>query len=283
VLLNGRDYKTLTEQEKTGGKVEALYIRQSGGLIQVLANKKLSSDQEFLLTDGRILKETFKVFKKNKGIYYLKPNFPTSEILSLISKHGFTPLPPYIKHSKLTEKQRREAYQTIFAKTGESVAAPTASLHFTERLLNKLRKKSIAIKFVRLDVNLGTFAKLTEEQIKTGKLHKENYYIDAKTANYITKAKKQGRPIIAVGTTVTRTLESFAKNNKLSGSTDLFIQPGFKFKLIDGMITNFHVPKSSLMMLVSALTEKEKLLKLYSLAIEKEFRFFSFGDGMLVL
>ncbi len=269
--------------KKTGGKVEVLYVGQSGGLIKVLANKKLLKNQEFLLAHGRELRETFKMVKKNNSIYYLKPNFPISNLQYLISKYGLTPLPPYMKNSPLSEKQRRLNYQTIFAKTGESVAAPTASLHFTKRLLNKLRKKGVTIKFVRLDVNLGTFAKLTEEQIKTGKLHKENYFIDTSTAKFLARAKNQGRPIIAVGTTVTRTLESFGKTKKLSGNTDLFIQPGFKFKIIDGMVTNFHVPKSSLMMLVASLIGKEELFAVYKTAINKEFRFFSFGDGMLII
>lgn len=269
--------------KESGGKVEVLYIGTEKGLIKVLANKKLPVSSFVSVNRGRDLKEQFRIIKKLKGEYYLKPNFPISSLQYLISKYGLTPLPPYMKNSPLNEKQRRLNYQTIFAKTGESVAAPTASLHFTKRLLDSLGKKGIAIKFVRLDVNLGTFAKLTEEQIKTGKLHKENYFLDNATAKYIASAKKQGRPIIAVGTTVTRTLESFAKTKKLSGNTDLFIQPGCKFKIIDGMVTNFHVPKSSLMMLVASLIGKEELLAVYKTAIKKEFRFFSFGDGMLVI
>jgi S-adenosylmethionine:tRNA ribosyltransferase-isomerase len=266
--------------KQSGGKVEVLYIGRQNNLFKVLANKNLPLQTKLYIVHGR---ELCKVVKKHQGIYFLKPSTTVSNFQSVISKFGLTPLPPYMKHSSLTEKQRRDAYQTIFAKTGESVAAPTASLHFTNRLLAKLKKRGIAIKFVRLDVNLGTFAPLKENQFKIKKLHKENYFIDNATIKSIQKAKKENRPIFAVGTTVVRTLESYALTKKSSGSTELFISPGYNFKLVDGMITNFHVPKSSLLMLVSALISREKLLNAYSLAIKEKFKFFSFGDGMLII
>jgi S-adenosylmethionine:tRNA ribosyltransferase-isomerase len=152
--------------------------------------------------------------------------------------------------------------------------------------MGKLKKQGIDIKFVQLDVGLGTFAPLREENLKTGKLHHEFYSVDKQTAGFINLAKKQGRPIIAVGTTVVRTLESSATNHeikKLAGNTDLFIQEGYKFKIIDGLITNFHVPKSSLMMLVSAFIGRKNIMTAYQKAINKRFRFFSFGDGMSIL
>lgn len=277
--------------KETGGKVEALYISRDQKSIRVLADKKLSPGQKLCLQNpvtiksGRtlLLPMYFQIKSKTEGFYVLKPSFPMLKINNTFKKFGLTPLPPYMKHSPLSEKQRREAYQTVFAKAGESVAAPTASLHFTSRLINKLKKQGVETKFVRLDVNLGTFAKLTEKQIQTGKLHHEKYFIDKPTAKYITRAKKSGRPIIAVGTTVVRTLESWKKTKRTAGTTDLFIRPGFKFQIIDGLITNFHVPQSSLLMLVSALTGREKLLTLYQSAIEQNLRFFSFGDGMLIL
>ncbi len=290
----------------TGGKVELLYLgtilfsppyqggppertRRAGvrgGMIKALSNKKLTLNSILTIPiksskSRKILSLT--VVKKDGGTYFLKPNFDIKQFPQILKKYGQTPLPPYIKHSPLTEKQKQKAYQTVFAKTGESVAAPTASLHFTKKLLTDLKKQGIVIKFVRLDVSLGTFAPLTPKQLKTGKLHTEQYFIDPKTIEFIVKAKKQKRPIFAVGTTSLRTLESYAQTKKLSGTTDLFIYPPYEFKLIDGLITNFHVPKSSLMMLVSALVGRKKLLDIYQKAMEKQMRFFSFGDGMLIL
>jgi len=226
------------------------------------------------------------IVKKKAGKYYdLLPSFKIKKLFAVLEKYGKTPIPPYIKNSPLTEKGLRKKYQTIFARERGSVAAPTASLHFTERLFKRLKNKGFGIEFVTLHVNLGTFAPVTEENLKTGRLHKEYFEINKKTAVALNRARQQGRLIIAVGTTSIRTLESVAKNGKLqacSGITDLFICEGYKFKFIDGIITNFHVPKSSLMMLVAAFIGRKKLLKLYRYAINQKFRFFSFGDGMLV-
>jgi S-adenosylmethionine:tRNA ribosyltransferase-isomerase len=272
----------------TGGKVELLYISHDKNFIKVLANKKLpiGSKESFFLGREKSSPITFTVTNKIGQFYFLKPSFPLSQIPKILRHYGITPLPPYIKNSPLTEIQRRKEYQSIFAKTGLSVAAPTASLHFTKRLIKNLRRRGIEIKFVQLDVGLGTFAPLRGDNIKTGKLHREFYKIDKSTAKFLTLAKKQGRPIIAVGTTVVRTLESAAQNlrlTKLSGDTELFIRENYKFKFVDGIITNFHVPKSSLMMLVSAFLGKKTLLNLYQKALKKKFRFFSFGDGMLIV
>ncbi len=267
----------------TGGKAEILYIDRGKKLIKVLSSRKLSIGTNISLSDGRQKAIYFKAISKQQGLYFLKPSFPISELPAILSKYGKTPLPPYLKNSPLPEKQRRKEYQSIFAKTGISVAAPTASLHFTKKLMSGLKRQGIAIKFVRLDVNLGTFAPLRKDQIKAGRLHQEFYKIDKSTARYLNQAKRNKRPIIAVGTTVVRTLESMALSQKLSGATDLFIRPVYNFKLVDGIITNFHVPKSSLMMLVSSFTGQKKLLDLYQRAINKNIRFFSFGDGMLIL
>ncbi len=277
----------LTVIKPTGGKAEILYISHDAKYIKALSNKPLSPGTVTCINDGRHLcKYNFFVQKRQTQFYFLKPNFPISQIKSILKKYGQTPLPPYIKNSPLSEKQKREQYQTVFAKQGLSVAAPTASLHFTKKLITKLKKQGIGVKFVQLDVNLGTFAPLNEQNLKTGKLHSENYSIDAKTARELSQMKKQNRPIIAVGTTVVRTLESASKTGslaKLSGSTELFIKPGFKFQFISGLITNFHVRKSSLLMLVSAVTGRQKILQIYGQATKKRFRFFSFGDGMLIL
>ncbi len=277
-------------RKETGGRVKLLYIGKDKNYIKVLANKKLDVGQKLAIVNGstsllpspRLKRGKFVVVKKTGQFYFLKPNFKLSKLPSIFSKYGQTPLPPYLKHSPLKEAERKKFYQTVFAKTGESVAAPTASLHFTKRLMQRLQKNGIKILFVNLNVNLGTFAPLTEENIKTGKLHTETYEINKKTLENIKLAKQQRKPIIAVGTTVVRTLESFAKTGKLTGATDLFIRPPYNFKIIDGIITNFHVPKSSLMMLVASLVGRKKLLDIYRLATEKRYKFFSFGDGMFI-
>lgn len=282
-------------KKETGGKVKILYIGQGKNLYEFLADRKLNIGSKLLLNKNIV----FEVVNKNGKTYLLKllqkPGIrsPASvDIFKILEKFGKTPIPPYIKNSPLSEKELRKEYQTIFAKQLGSVAAPTASLHFTKRVFAKLRKKGISVKFVTLHVNLGTFAPLTNENLKTKRLHKEFYNIDKKTAEFLDKAKKDGRPIIGVGTTVVRALESavaLSSRNRgfsltrLSGKTQLFIEPGYKFKFIDGMVTNFHVPKSSLLMLVSALTGREKLLEIYQKAIDARFRFYSFGDGMLIL
>ena len=205
---------------------------------------------------------------------------------ALFEKYGNAPIPPYIKHTPLSSAELKKQYQTVFAKNSGSIAAPTASLDFTKRLLEKLRKTGISTQFVTLHVGLGTFAPLTEENITQGKLHKERYAIDSKTAAFLNRAKKEGRPIIAVGTTAVRALETASdkkgKLAKLSGETDIFIREGYRFRFTDGIITNFHVPRSSLLMLVSAFVGRERLFELYRKAMKKKFSFFSFGDGMLL-
>ena len=277
-------------KKPSGGKVQILYIGQEDGLIKVIADRKLSIGSILQLNQHKFI-----VKNQKENFYFLKLQSKIS-IEKLMQKFGQTPLPPYIKNSPLTESQRRKEYQSIFAKAGLSVAAPTASLHFTKKLISKLKKQGIEVKFVTLNVNLGTFAPLKEENLKTGTLHSETYEIDKKTAYDLNRLKKESKTIIAVGTTVVRTLESAARPfhsresgnpefeiSKLSGDTKLFIRPGYKFKFVDGLITNFHVPNSSLMMLVGTLIGRKKLLELYQKAIKNKFRFFSFGDGMLIL
>lgn len=278
-------------KKETGGVVKILYLEIAGKNIKALSPKKLKIGESLYLPN----KKYFKVIDIQKGEYSLQPSFPIFQIYSVLDKHGETPLPPYIKNVSLAERKLREEYQTVFAKVKGSVAAPTASLHFTKGLLAGLKKSGVEIEYVTLHVGLGTFAPLTEENLKNGKLHKEFYSIDKRTAEKLNEAKKAGKQIIPVGTTALRTLESavgpvrqahrinvFNRLMKLSGETDLFIKEGDKLKFADGMITNFHVPKSSLLMLVSALVGRVKLFELYRLAIKKKFRLFSFGDGMLI-
>jgi S-adenosylmethionine:tRNA ribosyltransferase-isomerase len=275
----------------TGGRVEVFYVGEKDGTILALTNHFLDVGEKVFLTPEIY----FECLGKEDKIYTLKPSFPVSDVQKIFMEYGETPIPPYIKNTKLSEAELREKYQTVFAKKTGSVAAPTASLHFTDELLEKLKRQGIQIEFVTLHVNLGTFAPLTEDALKTGKLHKEGYEVPEKTAQALLKAKEEGRPIIAVGTTAVRTLEQWAKNINYtglpcvhrivlcnSGETRLFIRPGYEFKFVDGMVTNFHVPKSSLLMLVAAFVGREKLFELYREAMKKDFRFFSFGDGMLL-
>ena len=273
----------LIVKKPTGGRVKIIYLESENQLIKVMADRKLDIGSKLQLTD-RIY---FEVIRQDGKFYFLKPSFPTAKLFSVLDKYGITPIPPYIKHSPLKEKDLREKYQTVFAAERGSVAAPTASLHFTKRLMQKIKKSGISARFITLHVNLGTFAPLTEEHLESGKLHSEYYEILKNDANFLNKAKKSGRPIIAVGTTSVRALESAASaDGKISakaGHTDIFIREGYTFKFVDGLITNFHVPKSSLLMLVASFIGRQKLFRLYKLAIQKKFKLFSFGDGMLIL
>ncbi len=200
----------------------------------------------------------------------------------ILDKLGNMPLPPYIKE-KLKDKER---YQTVYSKNPGSVAAPTAGLHFTKDLLKKIEDKGVKLAFITLNVGLGTFRPVKVYDVKNHKMHSEYYQISKETADLINETKKNNKRIISTGTTTTRTLESvFKKNGQIkedSGWTDIFIYPGFEFNVIDCQITNFHLPKSTLIMLVSALANKEIILDAYKDAVEKKYRFFSFGDAMFL-
>ena len=202
--------------------------------------------------------------------------------MEILDELGVMPLPPYI-HEKLKDKDR---YQTVYAKNIGSAAAPTAGLHFTRKLLDKLRDKGVEILFVTLHVGLGTFRPVEEENILEHHMHSEFYKMSKDVADRLNLAKKEGRRIIAVGTTSTRTLEAimhkYHEFRECSGNTDIFIYPGFKFQAIDALITNFHLPKSTLLMLVSALSSREIILNAYKVAVEEKYRFFSFGDAMFI-
>ena len=200
----------------------------------------------------------------------------------ILDRLGNMPLPPYIKE-KLKDKER---YQTVYSKNPGSVAAPTAGLHFTKELLKKIEKKGVKLAYITLNVGLGTFRPVKVDDVKNHKMHSEFYQISKETADLINETKKNNKRIISTGTTTTRTLESvYKKNGEIkddSGWTDIFIYPGFEFKVIDCQITNFHLPKSTLIMLVSALESKEIILDAYKDAVEKKYRFFSFGDAMFL-
>lgn len=280
----------------TGGKVELLLLKQTslnsfsaigkGGL---KVGSLITLDKDF---SAKVIS------KDDQGDLVLEFDRSGPELLQKIDKLGVTPLPPYI-HSEQKESVLRQQYQTIYARERGSAAAPTAGLHFTQDLLDSLSQKGIQIEKVTLHVGLGTFRPVTSEQIKDKILHSESFFLDQDTATRLNQAKQQGKKILAVGTTACRLLESCAGDDgKLhpgAGETSIFIQPGYKFKFVNCLITNFHLPKTSLLMLVSALvsfpnspTHFENFLdspigKAYQAAIKARYLFFSFGDAMLIL
>ncbi len=283
-------------QKETGGMIGALYVETCRGkaclaptpTIRVLADGTFKSGDRLGWTDNYF----FTVIAREEKEAVLQPSFPSDQLMTLLEKFGETPLPPYMKDSPLSEPARREEYQTIFAREQGSVAAPTAGLHFTKELIKKIEQHGCTIEKITLHVNLGTFAPLTEENIRERRLHREHFSIAPDVASRLNDAKKHGRPIVAVGTTVVRGLESACAVGarhalplleKLSGTTDIFITEHDHLHFVDHLITNFHVPRSSLLMLVAAFTGREKLLELYQKAIGERMRFFSFGDGMLIL
>jgi len=203
-------------------------------------------------------------------------------LYEILDELGEMPLPPYI-HEKLKDKDR---YQTVYAKNPGSAAAPTAGLHFTEDLLCKLKDKGVKVLYVTLHVGLGTFRPVSVEDVTKHKMHSEFYQMSKEVADELNKAKSEGKRIISVGTTSTRTLETimglYGEFKECSGNTEIFIYPGYEFKAIDSLITNFHLPKSTLVMLVSALAGKENIMNAYKVAVENKYRFFSFGDSMFI-
>jgi S-adenosylmethionine:tRNA ribosyltransferase-isomerase len=272
----------MTLKKITGGVISALLLSVQPETVTVLASGTLKPNDKLIWQGGH----SFTVIHRNNQEALLKPSFPFTQLRELLETYGETPLPPYMKDSPLTEEQRRNEYQTIFAKEPGSVAAPTAGLHFTKELIKKIEHSGRPISYISLHVGLGTFAQVTEDQVKNKKLHLEYYSIDPITAAQLTESKKAGKSIIAVGTTTVRTLESATLSNDVRtpiGSTDLFITETYQPHFVDGLITNFHVPRSSLLMLVSAFTGREKLLEIYRQAIEERMRLFSFGDAMLIL
>jgi S-adenosylmethionine:tRNA ribosyltransferase-isomerase len=270
-------------KKETGANVEFLLIKNIEGDIWetiVRPGNKLHIGTKVIFGDGLLVAEildvmpggTRKVMFEYEGIF--------NEILDQI---GLMPLPPYI-HEELKEKDR---YQTVYAKYDGSAAAPTAGLHFTPELLEKIRVKGVEIANVTLHVGIGTFRPVKVEKIEEHKMHSEHYYIKQEDVEKINKAKQNQKRVISVGTTSTRVLETIADENgfvkEAEGDTQIFIYPGYKFKCIDGLITNFHLPQSTLLMLVSALAGKDYVMNAYEEAVKEKYRFFSFGDAMMIL
>ena len=221
------------------------------------------------------------ILEKEDGIRHFELYY-NGILLEILDELGEMPLPPYI-HEKLEEKDR---YQTVYAKNSGSAAAPTAGLHFTNELLEKIKQKNVNIVYITLHVGLGTFRPVNVENILDHKMHSEFYMMSKETADILNKAKQEDRRIISVGTTTTRTIETimskYGKFIETSGWTDIFIYPGYQFKGISALITNFHLPKSTLIMLVSAFASKEIILSAYQEAVKNKYRFFSFGDSMFI-
>ena len=270
-------------KEETNAVIELLLLKDLGNdTWECLSRpqKRLKVGTIVSFGDGILKAEVTE--KLPEGICHIKLLYK-GILMEILDKLGTMPLPPYI-HEKLKDQSR---YQTVYAKNIGSAAAPTAGLHFTKELLKEIEAKGIIITYVTLHVGLGTFRPVEVDNILEHHMHTEWYHMDAKTAEILNKAKAEGRRIIAVGTTSTRTLETIATNNnglfkESTGDTNIFIYPGYEFKGIDCLITNFHLPKSTLVMLVSALAGKDNILNAYKEAVQEHYRFFSFGDAMFI-
>ena len=263
----------------SGGKVEILIERvidEFSFSAQVKFSGKLRADSELIISNTIRMK----IIDRVNGFFLIRSDEPIHEVMET---QGQIPLPPYIKRNPTSKDTQR--YQTVFASERGAVAAPTAGLHFTETVFSELRQQGVDIGFLTLHVGAGTFMPLREEQILEKKLHQEYFSVSSSLCHQIKQAHLKSGRIIAVGTTVTRALESLMMSGGLrdyKGFTDIFITPGFEFKIVDAMITNFHLPASSLMMLVSAFLNKETILKSYDHAIEKGYHFYSYGDVMYI-
>ena len=275
--------RLIGEKEDTGGKVEILLLKRLGNDIWeslVKPGKKLRPGARVTFGDGRLKAEILEIAEEGNRLvkFYYEGIF--EEILDSL---GEMPLPPYITH----KLEYKEMYQTVYAKFNGSAAAPTAGLHFTNELLEKIRHKGIRIASVTLHVGLGTFRPVKVEDVNSHHMHTEWYEVNTEAADIINETKKNGGRVICVGTTSCRTIESVADENGLmsakTGETDIFIYPGYKFKVMDGLITNFHLPESTLVMLVSAFAGKERVLSAYETAVKERYRFFSFGDAMILI
>ena len=275
--------RLIGEKEGTGGKVEVLLLKRRANDVWetlVKPGKKLRPGARVTFGDGRLKAEILEIAEEGNRLvrFYYEGIF--EEILDSL---GEMPLPPYITH-KLEDK---EMYQTVYAKFDGSAAAPTAGLHFTKELLSKIEEKGIKIASITLHVGLGTFRPVKVDDVNNHHMHTEWYEVNAEAADIINETKRNGGRVICVGTTSCRTIESVADENGYmkakTGETDIFIYPGYKFKVMDGLITNFHLPESTLVMLVSAFAGKENVLSAYETAVKERYRFFSFGDAMILI
>lgn len=275
--------RLLGYREDTGGRMEfVLLSRENDDTWRVLVKpgRRAKIGSRFLFGDGLLKAEVLDKTEEGGRIVRFFFDGVFEEVLD---QAGIMPLPPYI-HEELKDKNR---YQTVYARHSGSAAAPTAGLHFTPELLKRLKEKGVNFAKVTLHVGLGTFRPVKVENIQEHIMHKEKFEVSREAAEVINEAKRSGKRIIAVGTTSLRTLESISDDNGMihagSGETGIFIYPGYRFKVVDALITNFHLPRSTLLMLVSAMTGREEILQVYQEAIARRYRFFSFGDAMLIV
>jgi len=289
-------------RKESGGKVVVLFLvneMEEDNKVKIIVDRKIKVGDKLFFKESDFVD----VVSQEKNIFLVRFNFSKDKLFFLLEKQGAMPIPLYLKDTPLPNEKLKQKYQTIFFKNKKedlaSIAAPTASLHFTKRVFKKLEQKRIKRYFVNLYVGMGTFTPITEENLKTKKLHQEYYQVEEKVWQNILEEKNSGKKLVAVGTTVVRTLESLKlknknekikmikKNEKSFFETDLFIFPPFNFQMVDILLTNFHLPKSSLMMLVEAFLQfkgaKKHLVELYNIAIKNDFRFYSFGDAMLII
>lgn len=274
--------RLIGEKDGTGGKIEFLLLRRiEGDKWECLAKpgKKAKPGVVFTFGDGKLKAVVREIGEEGNRIIEFIYEGIFEQVLDEL---GQMPLPPYI-HERLEDKER---YQTVYSKEKGSAAAPTAGLHFTDDLLEQIKAKGVNIAFVTLHVGLGTFRPVKVESIDDHIMHSEYYHLDDENAELINKTKEAGNRVITVGTTSTRTLETIADENgrvrAQSGWTDIFIFPGYKFKIVSNLITNFHLPESTLIMLVSALAGKDHVMNAYNEAVREKYRFFSFGDSMFI-
>ena len=274
--------RLIGEKENTGGKIEFLLLKRvEGDKWECLAKpgKSAREGRRFTFGNGILKAEVIEVLENGNRIveFYYEGIFE-----QVLDSLGEMPLPPYI-HEKLEDKER---YQTVYSKEKGSAAAPTAGLHFTKELLKKIQDKGVNIVYLTLHVGLGTFRPVKVENIENHNMHSEFYMLSEESAKIINETKKRGNRVISVGTTSTRTLETIGDENGMvkeqSGWTNKFIYPGYKFKVVDNLITNFHLPESTLIMLVSTLAGKENVMNAYNIAVKEKYRFFSFGDAMFI-
>lgn len=275
----------------SGGRLEGLFVKERTGgrwLVLLKGAGKVKMAEEIYLQDntGKLFGKA-KILEKKGGkcLLELQTDQAAKDILEKI---GFTPLPPYIKRGDIysTDEKDRLRYQTVYAQINGAIAAPTAGLHFTKKIIDELKGNGIEFAFITLHVGEGTFRAIDTENTEDFKIHPEEFHIDEQNAEIINDARQKGGRIIAVGTTSARAVETAAVNSKIeatSGVTELFIKPGYRFKIVDAMITNFHLPKSTLLALVAAFAGLEDILSVYNYAVKKRYRFYSYGDAMLIM
>lgn len=285
VINDSKVFKArLLGSKSSGGKIEMFLLRSLGGdewEVLLKPAKRLKKGQKAFFADGKLTCEL--IGELDDGLRKVRLEADT-ELNDILNFYGEMPLPPYIKRSLKSDEEDR--YQTVYADEEGSVAAPTAGLHFSVELMEKIKEKGVKIIPLTLHVGLGTFRPVQAESIEEHHMHSEHYYLSERAADEINTVKANGGRVIAVGTTSTRVLESVYKKHGAvvadSGETDIFIYPGFEFGVIDGLITNFHLPESTLLMLVSAFYQRDKVIDLYNRAVERKYRFFSFGDAMFI-